>query len=100
MPEQAAAGPLSAAAGPADRRFRRYGVNVLITDHNQQGAAVINESHPTLANLLGHIEHLSDLGALVTDFTLIKPGTLHRANGGYIVIDARKLLTEAFAWKR
>ncbi len=98
MPEEASAGP-PAAARPTDRRLRRYGVNVLVTDQQQQGAAVVREDHPTLANLLGHIEHLAELGALVTDFTLIKPGALHRANGGYIVIDARKLLSENFAWE-
>lgn len=83
----------------SDRRFRRYGVNVLVSDTDQQGAAVVVEEHPTLANLLGQIEFMSEFGALVTDFTLIKPGALHRANGGYIVVEARKLLSEAFAWE-
>ena len=97
--EEAANKPPAAIAAATDRRLRRYGVNVLVTDGRQEGAAVVSEEHPTLANLLGHIEHLAELGALVTDFTLIKPGALHRANGGYIVLDARKLLSEAYAWE-
>ncbi len=88
-----------AAAVPLERRFRRYSVNVLVSDQALQGAPVVVEDHPTLGNLVGHIEYMSELGALVTDFTLIKPGALHRANGGCIVLDARKLLTEAFAWE-
>lgn len=82
-----------------DPRFRRYGVNVLVSDHAQEGASVIVEDHPTLGNLLGRVEHLSQMGALVTDFMLIKAGALHRANGGYIILDARKILSEAFAWE-
>lgn len=82
-----------------DPRFRRYGVNVLVSDHAQEGASVVVEDHPTLGNLLGRVEHLSQMGALVTDFMLIKAGALHRANGGYIILDARKILSEAFAWE-
>lgn len=82
-----------------DPRFRRYGVNVLVSDHTHEGASVVVEDHPTLGNLLGRIEHLSQMGALVTDFMLIKAGALHRANGGYIILDARKILSEAFAWE-
>ncbi|MDZ7783864.1 MAG: AAA family ATPase [Halioglobus sp.] len=57
------------------------------------------EEHPSLGNLLGRIEHRTEMGTLITDFMLIKPGALHRANGGYIMLDARKLLTEPFAWE-
>ncbi|MEX3007243.1 Lon protease family protein [Hoeflea sp. TYP-13] len=82
-----------------DPRFRRYGVNVVVANGDANGAAVILEDHPTLGNLLGRIEHLSQMGTLVTDFMLIKPGSLHKANGGFIVIEARKILTEPFAWE-
>lgn len=82
-----------------DPRFRRYGVNVLVAKENEDGAAVVMEDHPTLGNILGRIEHLSQMGALVTDFMLIKPGTLHAANGGFIVIEARKILSEPFSWE-
>ncbi|MDP6428599.1 MAG: ATP-binding protein [Rhodospirillales bacterium] len=62
------------------------------------GAPMIHEEHPTVPKLLGRIEHLSQMGALITDFTMIKPGALHAANGGYLVLDARKLLTQPYAW--
>ena len=60
---------------------------------------VVYEDNPTYANLVGRIEHIPEMGALITDFTLIKAGALHRANGGYLMLDARKLLTQPFAWE-
>jgi predicted ATP-dependent protease len=83
----------------SEPRFRRYGVNVIVADSDGGGAPVVVEEHPTLGNLVGRIEHLSQMGTLVTDFMLIKPGALHKANGGYIVLDARKILSEPFAWE-
>jgi lon-related putative ATP-dependent protease len=77
----------------------RYDVNVLVTAENgAAGAPVVEELNPTLGNLVGRIEHLSQFGALVTNFRLIKPGALHRANGGAILIDLRALLSEPFGW--
>ena len=64
----------------------------------ETGAPVIEEVHPTLSNLVGRIEHLAVQGALVTNFRLIKPGSLHRANGGAIMIDLRNLLAEPLSW--
>ncbi|MGB8409646.1 MAG: Lon protease family protein, partial [Gallionella sp.] len=55
--------------------------------------------NPTYSNLVGRVEHISQFGALVTDFTLIKPGALHRANGGYLLLDIRKVLSQPFAWE-
>ncbi|GGG36127.1 ATP-dependent protease [Caldovatus sediminis] len=78
--------------------FDRYDVNILVTRPAEAGAPVIEELHPTLGNLVGRVEHLPVQGALVTNFRLIKPGALHRANGGTILIDARALLTEPFSW--
>ncbi len=78
--------------------FQRYSVNIIVANGTRSSAPVIFEEHPTLGNLLGRIEHLSQMGALVTNFSLIKPGALHQANGGYIVLDARKVLSEPFAW--
>ena len=63
-----------------------------------EGAPVVFEDHPTYPYLVGKIEHISEMGTLVTDFTLIRSGALHRANGGYLVIDARKILEQPFAW--
>jgi len=94
---QAGIGGLPAEAQPTP--FRRYQVNLLLGHGDQGGAPVILEDHPTHQNLLGRIEHISQFGALVTDFTLIKPGALHRANGGYLFLDAHKLLTQPFAWE-
>ncbi|MDO8449659.1 MAG: ATP-binding protein [Rhodoferax sp.] len=78
--------------------FHRYQVNVLVTSGEQAGAPIVSEDNPTYSNLIGRVEHIAQLGALVTDFTLIKPGALHRANGGYLLLDVRKVLTQPFAW--
>jgi lon-related putative ATP-dependent protease len=82
-----------------EAKFRRYQVNVLVDHSESEGAPVIYEEHPTYNNLIGRIEHIAQMGALVTDFNLIKPGALHRANGGYLLIDARELLTQPYAWE-
>jgi lon-related putative ATP-dependent protease len=84
-----------------DPRFRRYMVNVMVenSSHGDPRAPVIEELSPTYGNLIGRIEHIAHMGALLTDFLLIKPGALHRANGGYLLIDARKLLLTPFAWE-
>jgi predicted ATP-dependent protease len=79
--------------------FRRYAVNVIIEHSASRGAPVVHEDNPTHDALVGRIEHLSQMGALVTDFTLIKGGALHRANGGYLVLDALKVLTQPYAWE-
>lgn len=79
--------------------FARYEVNVLVTCEDAAcGAPIIEELHPTLGNLIGRIEHMARQGALVTNFRLIKPGAVHRANGGYLLLDARNLLTEPLSW--
>jgi lon-related putative ATP-dependent protease len=82
-----------------EAKFRRYQVNVLVDHSESEGAPVIYEEHPTYNNLIGRIEHIAQMGALVTDFNLIKPGALHRANGGYLLIDARELLMQPYAWE-
>jgi lon-related putative ATP-dependent protease len=78
--------------------FRRYQVNVLVDRSVSDGAPVVREDHPTYPNLVGRIEHVAQMGALVTDFNLIKPGALHRANGGYLILDVRELLVQPYAW--
>ena len=79
--------------------LRRYGVNVLIDHSTSEGAPVITEDNPTYQNLVGRVEHVAQMGALLTDFNLIKPGALHRANGGYLMLDARKVLLQPYAWE-
>lgn len=80
--------------------FRRYEVNIIV-DHTQHdgGVPVVFTDLPNYANLIGAVEHTVHMGALQTDFTLIKAGALHQANGGYLVIDALKLLTQPYAWE-
>ncbi len=79
--------------------FRRYQVNLLLDRSEHEGVPVVHEDLPTHPNLLGRVEHVAQLGALVTDFTLIKAGALHRANGGYLLLDVLKLLSQPFAWE-
>jgi len=84
-----------------DVRFRRYQVNVMVSNGGgaQTGAPVVEEINPTHGNIIGRVEHIAQMGTLVTDFLLIKPGALHGANGGYLLVDARKLLLSPFAWE-
>lgn len=79
--------------------FRRYQVNLLVDHSASKGAPVVAPDHPSHATLVGRVEHMEHLGALVTDFTLIKPGALHQASGGYLVLDAHRLLTQPYAWE-
>ena len=98
-----AAPPGAQGPGPAetpgdDARFRRYLVNLIVDNGAQKGAPVIYEDNPTHQTLAGRIDNLARFGALVTDFNLIAPGALHRANGGYLLLDAQKLLAGNFGW--
>jgi lon-related putative ATP-dependent protease len=79
--------------------LRRYQVNVLVDSGGATGAPVVYESNPSYLNLVGRVEQMSMMGALLTDFTLIRPGALHRANGGYLILDAAKVLTNPYAWE-
>lgn len=79
--------------------FEQYKVNVLISHDNNHGSPVIYEDLPTYPNLHGRIEHQAKMGVLTTNFTLIKPGALHHANNGYLILDARRLLMQPFAYE-
>jgi lon-related putative ATP-dependent protease len=79
--------------------LRRYRVNVLVDHSETEGAPVVYEDNPTYQNLIGRVEHRAQMGALLTDFNLIKAGALHRANGGYLLLDARKVLLQPYAWE-
>lgn len=84
-----------ATTGPLDR----YEVNVLVTHPaDAPGAPVVEELHPTLGNLVGRIEHEWHRGVMVTSFRRLKPGALHQANGGYLLLDVRSVLIEPFSW--
>ncbi len=81
------------------QQFRRYQVNVLVDHQNSSHAPVLVDFNPTLPRLLGRVEHEARHGgAVVTDFTLIRPGTLHNANGGYLVLRARDVFSETGTW--
>lgn len=95
-PKEAPGGIAALASEGPD--FSRFAVNLLVGHGADDGAPIVHEDHPTFQNLLGRVEHLSRFGALVTNFMLIKAGALHRANGGYLLLDAVKLLSQPFSW--
>ena len=78
---------------------RRYRVNLLVDHSESEGAPVVYEDNPTYQNLVGRVEHRAQMGALLTDFNLIKPGAFHKANGGYLILDARKVLLQPYTWE-
>lgn len=77
----------------------RYQVNLLVDNANTPAAPVVYEDNPIYPNLVGRVDHVSQMGTLVTNFTLIKSGALQRANGGYLVLDALKVLSQPHAWE-
>ena len=79
-------------------KFAKFKVNVVVKNEPDSGAPIVHLDHPTQGNLVGKVERLQQYGALLTDFTLIKAGALHHANGGFLLIDARKLLLQPYAW--
>lgn len=82
----------------AEPSFNRYKINVLVNNSGAQGAPVVIETNPTYLNLFGRIEHKIQYGMAITDFTMIKAGSVHRANGGYLVVNALDLLRNIFVW--
>lgn len=86
-------------SGPPAGLLVRYKVNLLVDNAETQGAPVIYEDLPNHQHLTGQIEHRARQGTLYTDFTLIKGGAMHRASGGYLIIDARRILTQPMAWE-
>ncbi len=79
--------------------FTQYEVNVLVDNSETSGAPVIEETNPSYPNLFGTVERKAQFGALFTDFTMIKPGALHRANGGYLLLKAIDLLKRPFTYE-
>jgi lon-related putative ATP-dependent protease len=96
--EQGTPGPMSGSPMMASP-FKKYQVNVLISKPEAKGAPVVYLSNPTYPALFGRIEKEAVFGALVTDFTMIKPGALHEANGGYLVLKAGEILKWYYAWE-
>lgn len=83
---------------PEEDKYAKFKVNVIVKNEKGAGAPIIHLDHPTQGNLVGRVERIQQYGALLTDFTLIKAGALHQANGGFLLIDARKLLLQPYAW--
>lgn len=79
--------------------FARYAVNVVVNNGESKGAPVVYESNPTYLNLFGRMEYKVQYGMGTTDFTMIKAGSLHKANGGYLVVDALELLRNPFSYE-
>ncbi|HLF90067.1 MAG TPA: ATP-binding protein [Anaerolineales bacterium] len=99
--------PFRAESGPQGENIaamreawlKRYVVNVVVDNDDKEGAPVILENQPTYQNLVGRIEHEMVMGASRTDFTMIRPGALHRANGGYLILPIREVLINPYAWE-
>ncbi|MDH5602230.1 MAG: Lon protease family protein, partial [Gammaproteobacteria bacterium] len=83
--------------------FQHYEVNLIVDNkekpEQQNACPVIYEDNPMYQNLLGRVEYISQMGTQVTDYRFIKPGSLHKANGGYLIIDADKLLSQPYSWE-
>ncbi|MGI9327604.1 MAG: Lon protease family protein [Pseudomonadales bacterium] len=84
---------------PTEDLFREYQMNLIVDRSDEVRAPVVYESNPSLENLIGKLDHRLEYGVPVSDFTMIRAGALHRANGGYLVLDAERLLTKPFAWE-
>ena len=91
--------PFAALGVTQETVLDKYRVNLIVDNGQLQGAPVVFESNPSHPNLLGRLEHEAQFGALVTSFTMIKAGALHRANGGYLMVEARNVLSKPFAWE-
>jgi lon-related putative ATP-dependent protease len=85
-------------AQPASHSASRYEVNVMVDRSGVQGAPVVVETNPTFHNLVGRIEHHAFMGSVATDYTMIRPGALHRANGGYLILRVRDVLVNYLSW--
>lgn len=83
----------------AEELQERYTINIFVDNGDLDGAPIIFEDHPTISNLMGSIEREAEMGALVTHFTLIKSGAIHKANGGYLVLHAEDVLRHPGAWE-
>lgn len=91
--------PLMLFKRPAQDAKDKYNVNLLVDNRETKGAPVIVEINPTYYNLVGRAEYETRMGVVSTDFTMIKPGALHKANGGYLILNARDVLTNIGAWE-
>ena len=97
--QQQQAPAASATFTDSENTMRRYEVNVIVDNSETSGAPVVHEFNPTYSNLMGRVDKEARYGALQTDFTMIRPGSLHRANGGYLTIRIEEILRNPAAWE-
>ena len=90
---------LTAAQHNPESFFERYQINMFVDNSAVNSAPVVFESNPTYYNLAGSIEYQNEMGVMKTDFTMIKPGALHKANGGYLILLAKDILSNPYSWK-
>ena len=90
---------MNGAINKGNEYLKRYEVNVLVDNSKQKGSPIVIENNPTYNNLIGSVEKESVMGSLVTDFTMIRKGSLHNANGGYLIIRASELFKNYFSWE-
>ena len=91
--------PLAFLSRGSERAFERYEVNLFLRNSPEENAPVVYEANPSYPNVIGKIEHRAEMGALVTDFRMIRCGALHRANGGYLILDMHRILSRPFVWE-
>lgn len=91
--------PIAAMLGRQMPTFEQYRANLIVDNREAKGAPVVQARNPSYHNLVGRIEHEGEFGTLVTNFNMIKSGLLHKANGGYLLIDVRDLFTKPLAWE-
>ena len=97
--QQPQASAPATSSADSEHSMRRYEVNVIVDNSETSGAPVVHEFNPTYNNLMGRVDKEARYGALQTDFTMIRPGSLHRANGGYLTIRIEELLRNPAAWE-
>ena len=83
----------------SEQLYSQYEVNLVVDNAEADAAPVIYESNPSHPNIIGRVEHRAEMGALVTDFRLVRSGALLQANGGYLILDTRRVLSRPFVWE-
>ena len=97
-PKEDIALPMGLRLPKQEPSFERYKVNLFVSNRDTKGAPVVVETNPTYYNLFGRIEHRIQYGVASTDFTMMKPGAVHKANGGYLIVDALDVLRNIFVY--
>ena len=91
--------PMPFLSRDSEQLYSQYEVNLVVDNAEADAAPVIYESNPSYPNIIGRVEHRSEMGALVTDFRLVRSGALLQANGGYLILDTRRVLSRPFVWE-